>query len=210
VLQPKPAGARTGGRVGADAGDGPPEHARPAPSIAGEKRAMTSPHPRIDVGLLPRAADTRIGADPQHQVRGVPGQLDDLVSCHARHGRTHDRSGQPVARFDELVLGPLVVLEGDRQSVRCHATQHAVGPRRSPADGPGTYLLRYDLRPRRIFLDGVARCTFPAGLRTAMRGSPYRPYRSGRVRRPRRSLYCGPVPRLAIASSLILNMPRGT
>ncbi len=43
-----------------------------------------------------------------------------------------------------------------------------------------------------------------------MRGSPYCPYRSGRVRRLSRSLYCGPVPRLAIASSLILSMPRGT
>jgi hypothetical protein len=54
----------------------------------------------------------RGGADPQHEVCGVPGQLDDLISRHAGHGRAGDRASEPVLRLDELVLRPLVVREG--------------------------------------------------------------------------------------------------
>jgi hypothetical protein len=66
-------------------------------------------------------ADARVLADPQHQVRWVAGQVDDVVSRHAGHRRTRDRAGEPVPGFDELVLGPQVVLEGNRQTV--HASQ---------------------------------------------------------------------------------------
>jgi hypothetical protein len=72
-------------------------------------------------GSASGAADAGIGADPQHHVGWVAGQVDDLVSCQAGHGRPGDRSGEPVPCVDELVLGPLVRLEGEGQAVRCHA-----------------------------------------------------------------------------------------
>jgi hypothetical protein len=37
-------------------------------------------------------ADAGIAADSQHQVRGVPGQVDDLVFRRSGHGRARDRS----------------------------------------------------------------------------------------------------------------------
>jgi len=58
------------------------------------------------------AADARVAANPQHEIRWVSGRLDDLVLRQAGHGRACDRSGEPVPCFHELVLGPLVVLEG--------------------------------------------------------------------------------------------------
>jgi hypothetical protein len=73
-------------------------------------------HPSSAIG----PADTRICADPQHPIRGVPRHLDDLVLRQPRHGRTGDRSGEPVPGFDKLILRPLV-LEGQGQSVRSHA-----------------------------------------------------------------------------------------
>jgi hypothetical protein len=66
-------------------------------------------------------ADAGIGADPQYPIRGVTGQVDDLVSLQARRSRARDRTSEPVPRFDELVLGPLAVLEGNCQAV--HASQ---------------------------------------------------------------------------------------
>jgi len=56
-------------------------------------------------------AEAGIGADPQYPIRGVPRQLDDLVLRHAGHGRACDRSGEPVPRFDELVLGLAVAVD---------------------------------------------------------------------------------------------------
>jgi hypothetical protein len=58
------------------------------------------------------SADAGIGADPQYPVGGIPGQVDNLILRHEGHGRTCDRSGQPVPRLDERVLRPQVVLEG--------------------------------------------------------------------------------------------------
>ena len=75
-------------------------------------------------------ADAGVLQDPHHEVRGVPGQLDDLVPCHAGHGRTRDRASEPVPRLNKLVLSPLVRLEGEGQSVRCHARSM---PPRKPA-----------------------------------------------------------------------------
>jgi hypothetical protein len=82
----------------------------------------------------PFSAGISTAANPHHEVCGVPGQFDDLILRHAGHGRTRDRSSEPVAGFDEVVLGPLVVLEGKGQSVCCHAPQHAVRPHSSPLD----------------------------------------------------------------------------
>jgi hypothetical protein len=45
-------------------------------------------------------------------------------------GRTRDRSGEPAPCFHELVLSPLIRLEGQGQSVRCHARSM---PPRKPA-----------------------------------------------------------------------------
>jgi hypothetical protein len=74
------------------------------------------------------SAIARIGADPQHPVRGIPGQVNDLVLGHAGHGRSGDRSGERVPCFDELVLCPLVVLKGQGQTVGCYA--RSMPPRR--------------------------------------------------------------------------------
>jgi hypothetical protein len=56
-----------------------------------------------------------------------PGRLDDFVLRQAGHGCTRDRSSEPVPRFDEFVLGPLIRLERKGQSVRCHARSMPLG-----------------------------------------------------------------------------------
>jgi hypothetical protein len=71
--------------------------------------------------LVSVAADAGAAADAEDLLAVVAGELDDLVPGQATHGRACDRSGEPVPRFDELILGPLVVLERHGQSVRCHA-----------------------------------------------------------------------------------------
>jgi len=70
-------------------------------------------------------ADAGVAADPQREVSGISGRLDDLVLGHAGHGRACDRTSEPVPGLDELVLRPLVRLEGQGQSVRCHARSMA-------------------------------------------------------------------------------------
>jgi hypothetical protein len=37
---------------------------------------------------------------------GVTSLLDDFVPCHVGHGRTGDRSSEPVPGLNELVLRP--------------------------------------------------------------------------------------------------------
>jgi hypothetical protein len=64
------------------------------------------PEPSDAIALFDSVpADARVAADSQHQVRGVPGQVDDLVLRRSGHGRTRDRAGEPVPGFDELVPG---------------------------------------------------------------------------------------------------------
>ena len=66
-------------------------------------------------------ADAGVLQDPHHEVRGGPGQLDDLVLRQARHGRARDRACEPVPRVDKFGLSLLVRLEGQGQSIRSHA-----------------------------------------------------------------------------------------
>jgi hypothetical protein len=63
--------------------------------------------------------EPRGGADPQHEVCGVTGLLDDLVPCQVGHGRPGDRSGEPVPCLDEVVLRLLIRLHGPSQTSRC-------------------------------------------------------------------------------------------
>jgi hypothetical protein len=64
----------------------------------------------------------------------------------AAHGRAYDRVGEPVSRLDEVVQRPLVVLEGQGQSVRCHARSltlwAAAAPRRRQRQREATARLR--------------------------------------------------------------------
>src|SRR5262245_20423316 len=66
--------------------------------------AIVPPAIPLTVSVASTLADTSIAADTQPQVRGVSG------------------------RFDELVLRPLVRLDGKRQSVRCHARSMPARP----------------------------------------------------------------------------------
>jgi hypothetical protein len=62
---------------------------------------MASPLPRLSAQSPAYAG---IGAEPHHEVRGIPGQFDDLVPRHAGHRRARDRSAEPVAGRHELGL----------------------------------------------------------------------------------------------------------
>jgi hypothetical protein len=75
--------------------------------------------------------EERRPAHSSHQ--GVPGQFDDLILRQATHGRTRDRASEPVPCLDELVLGPLVVLEGEARTVMEEV-------RAVSLDGPGRVL----------------------------------------------------------------------
>jgi hypothetical protein len=103
--------------------------------VEGGGRGRVPAHPRSKiVGELLDVAARRLARAGSRvkgvltPIRRVAGQVDDLGLRPAGHGRACDRSGEPVPCFDELVLGPLVVLEGQGQSVRSHA--RSMPPRR--------------------------------------------------------------------------------